>query len=618
MRGTLQVAAVAVALVASGQALASDPALGSVGRKIDTFSLPDTHGKTQELTQLSDGKLLVVAFIGTECPLAKQYAPRLGALAAEYESKGVNFIAIDANLQDSLAEIAQFARMYDLKFPVLKDMSNRVADAFGATRTPEVFLLDVNRVVHYAGRIDDQFGFKTGAGYAKPRLERRDLAAAIDELLAGKPVSQPMIKADGCLIGRVKREPHGEVTYSNQIARIVQNRCQECHRAGEVAPFAMESYDDIVGWAETIREVVDQGRMPPWFASPDHGKFVNDARLTLEEKAFIATWVDNGCPEGDRSQLPPPREFAKGWRIGAPDQVIYMDEKPYDVPAEGTVEYKYFTVDPGWTEDKWVQATESRPGNHAVVHHIIVFIKRPGADDQMMTGLGGYAPGNPADVHPLGTATFVPAGSKLLFQLHYTPNGTATTDRSMIGVKFADAKTVKKKIHGDAVGNLSLKIPPGESNYEVSAKHKFRRDMLLLNMTPHMHLRGKDFRYVLDYPDGRSEVLLDVPNWDFNWQLRYEFAEPVQVPKGSVLRCIAHFDNSAENLANPDPTSEVRFGDQTWEEMMFGFYASIDPTEDLTLKVAAEAPQGDKPATGDAGPAGARDGTTLERDGDGE
>jgi hypothetical protein len=193
--------------------------------------------------------------------------------------------------------------------------------------------------------------------------------------------------------------------------------------------------------------------------------------------------------------------------------------------------------------------------------------------------------------------------------MHYTPNGTATTDRSMIGVKFADPKTVKKKIHGDAVGNLSLKIPAGEANHEVKAQHKFRRDMLLLNLTPHMHLRGKDFRYVLEYPDGHSQILLDVPNWDFNWQLRYEFAEPILVPKGSILRCTAHYDNSAENLANPDPTKTVRFGDQTWEEMMFGFYASIDPKEDLTAVIAGEKPAESTPA---------REGTTIIRDGDGE
>ncbi|MBI2823110.1 MAG: redoxin domain-containing protein [Planctomycetia bacterium] len=590
MRTVWQTAGVVVTILACCQVFADEPATSSsVGKKIENFSLPDYRGKVQALDDFRDAKALVVAFVGAECPLAKVYAPRLATLASEYESKGVKFLAIDSNLQDSLTEIAAFARIHNLSFPVLKDMSNKVADAFGAMRTPEVFLLDQDRVVRYGGRIDDQYGFKTGAGYAKPRLARRDLAEAIDEVLAGKPVSQPVVKADGCLIGRVKREQKGDVTYSNQIARILQDRCQVCHRAGEVAPFAMDSYDEIVGWGEMIREVVDQGRMPPWYANPAHGKFANDARLSDEEKQQIVAWVENGCPEGDRSQLPPPRQFAKGWRIGQPDEIIYMSNEPCDVPAEGTVAYKYFTVDPGWSEDKWVQATESRPGDPAVVHHIIVFIMAPGAVDPMGAGLGGYAPGNPADVQPPGTAIFVPKGSKLLFQMHYTPNGTASKDRSSIGVVFADPKTVKKQFRGGLVGNMGLKIPPGAPNYEISAQHRFRRDTVLLNLTPHMHLRGKDFRYVLNYPDGKSEILLDVPAWDFNWQLRYDLAEPKLVPKGAVLKCIAHYDNSADNLANPDPKATVRFGDQTWEEMMFGFYASIDPNEDLTAKLAGKA-----------------------------
>ena len=239
-----------------------------------------------------------------------------------------------------------------------------------------MFLLDKERVVRYWGRIDDQYGFKTGAGYVKPKLNERSLANAITEVLAGKEVSQPVAKADGCFIGRVaKQKPHGEVTYSNQIARIMQNRCVECHRAGEVAPFALGSYDEVVGWAETIREVVQEGRMPPWFADPKYGHFINDARLSDEEKQQICTWVENGCPQGDAKDLPAPRKFVEGWQIGEPDQIVYMRDKPYTVPAEGTVDYQFFTVDPGWTTDKWIQATEARPGNRAVVHHIIVFVQ---------------------------------------------------------------------------------------------------------------------------------------------------------------------------------------------------------------------------------------------------
>jgi hypothetical protein len=324
--------------------------------------------------------------------------------------------------------------------------------------------------------------------------------------------------------------------------------------------------------------------MPPWFADPKHGHFKNDARLSDEEKKQLNAWVDNGCPQGDIKDLPAPRKFADGWQIGEPDQVVYMRDKAYTVPAEGTVDYQFFTVDPGWTTDKWVQATEARPGNRSVVHHIIVFVQPPdGGDFGSRGGIGGYAPGMTPTMNPPGTATFVPAGSKLVFQLHYTTNGVQQDDRSYVGVKFADPKTVKKKVRGGVVGDTAFRIPPGDSNFEIKAKHLFLKDTLLLNLTPHMHLRGKSFKYEAEYPDGTREVLLDVPSYDFNWQLRYMLVDPKLMPKGTRLHATAHFDNSKDNLANPDPSKEVTFGDQTWEEMMFGFYTSVDPKEDLSV-----------------------------------
>jgi len=571
---------------------AADAADSPIGKKIADFTLPDIHGKDHALAQYA-GKPMVIAFVGTECPLAKNYAPRLNDLAAEFAKDGVTFLAINSNVQDSLSETAAYAKEFKLTFPVLKDNNNVVADQLGAVRTPEVFLLDKDHVVRYWGRIDDQYGFKTGAGYVRPKLRNRYLADAMTEMLAGKPVSAPVIEAHGCFIGRVnKPEPKGDVTYSKQIARIVQNRCVECHREGEIAPFTLANYDEVAAWAETIREVVDEGRMPPWFADPKYGHFKNDARLSDEEKQQIATWLDNGCPEGDPKDLPEPRQFADGWQIGKPDQIVFMRDEEYTVPAEGTVEYQYFSVDPGWTEDKWVQATESRPGNRAVVHHIIVFVQEPGGGNfAARGGIGGYAPGTPPDQHPAGLAMHVPAGSKLVFQMHYTTNGVEQTDRSSIGIKFADPKTIKKQVRNGVVGNATFKIPPQEANHEVVAKKMFLKDTLLLDLTPHMHVRGKDFKYVAQYPDGTSEVLLDVPAYDFNWQLRYTFAQPKLMPKGSKIVCTAHFDNSPGNLANPDPTKTVTFGDQTWEEMMFGFYSAVDPKEDLTKELAG----GDKP-----------------------
>ncbi len=560
-----------------------------IGKQVADFALPDHHGKSHALSEYQ-GRPVVLAFLGTECPLAKNYAPRLNELAAEYANQGVAFLGINANVQDSLSEIGNYVKAFELTFPVLKDNGNVVADKLGAVRTPEVFLLDKNHAVRYWGRIDDQYGFKTGAGYVKPKLRNRYLGDALDQLLAGKEVANPIVEAHGCFIGRAAKnetKPDAEVTYSKQIVRLMQNRCVECHREGEVAPFTLTDYNDVTAWADTILEVVNEGRMPPWFADPKHGHWLNDARLSDEEKSHLHAWIDAGCPEGNPQDLPAPRTFVDGWQIGEPDQILYMADAAYDVPAEGTVDYQYFSVDPGWTEDKWVAATESRPGNRSVVHHIIVFVQAPGGGSfASRGGIGGYAPGMTPTLCPPGTAIHVPAGSKLVFQMHYTTNGTAQSDRSMVGIKFADRETIQKEVRSGVIGNATFRIPPGDPNYKVEAKHLFFKDTLLLNLTPHMHVRGKDFKYVAEYPDGTQEVLLDVPNYDFNWQLRYMFHEPKLMPKGTRIVCTAHFDNSTDNLANPDPTQEVTFGDQTWEEMMFGFYTSVDPKQDLSKELA--------------------------------
>ena len=316
--------------------------------------------------------------------------------------------------------------------------------------------------------------------------------------------------------------------------------------------------------------------MPPWFANPQYGEFHNDPRLTDEEKKLLADWVDAGCPEGDRSQLPEPRQYTTGWQIPQPDQVIHIRDEAVDVPAEGVVAYQYYTVNPGFTEDTWIKAAECRPDNRAVVHHIVAFFVPPGEKTRGRRGaMVGFAPGMPPTVFPDGVAMLVPAGSKVVFQLHYTPNGSPQKDRSSLGLVFADPAEVREKVGGGMAANPLLQIPPGADNHEVHSQHRFDDDTRLITLTPHMHLRGKSFRYEADYPDGSSEILLDIPRYDFNWQLRYHLAEPKLLPKGTLLRCTAHFDNSAGNVANPDPTNTVRWGDQTWEAMMIGYFSTL-------------------------------------------
>jgi peroxiredoxin len=568
-------------------------AASQVGRPICDFTLRDFRGKEVSLRDFKDRKLVVVAFLGVECPLAKLYGPRLASLAKTYAPQGVAFIAINSNQQDSITELAHYARTHQIEFPLLKDPGNVVADQFGAERTPEVFVLNEQRAIAYRGRIDDQYV----VGRQRTKATQNDLAAALDELLAGKPVTTPVTEAVGCFIGKVARpDDKSEVTYWNQIARIFQARCVECHRPGQIAPFSLTSYEEAAGWAETIAEVVRQQRMPPWHADPRYGQFANDARLSEEQKSLIYRWVEAGAPQGDPNQAPPPRTFAEGWAIPKPDQIIYMSDRPFQVPAEGEVRYQYFFVDPGFKEDKWVQAAECRPGNRSVVHHIIVAVRPPGSRARVSIGdvesdwLVATAPGGKPLILEPGMAKLIPAGSQLIFQIHYTANGSPQEDRSAVGLVFADPHSVKKPVATWRAASRSFVIPPGAANHRVEASYAFRRNMLLLSMFPHMHLRGKAFRYEAEYPDGRREVLLDVPQYDFNWQNTYVLAEPKLMPAGTRLRCTAHFDNSPDNLANPNPAASVRWGDQTWEEMMIGYF-NMAPADDQPADIDEPSPR---------------------------
>jgi peroxiredoxin len=564
-------------LVVAAPSTGSGAETGSpVGRHIENFTLPDTYGRSRSLAEAGEAPAVVIAFLGTECPLARVYGRRLGEMAREYRDRGVIFAGIDANQQDSLTAVAAYAERHGIEFPMLLDTRNEIADLFGAARTPEIFVLDANRIVRYHGRVDDQYGI----GIQRTVPQRRDLAIALDEILAGKQVSVPQTPATGCIIGRRRSvEPHGDITYASHVAAILNRRCVECHRDGQIAPFSLTSYDDIAGWEGMIAEVISEGRMPPWNANPEHGHFANDARLSAEEKQTLLSWIENGCPLGDPAEIPPAPEFADGWRIPEPDAVVYMRDEPYDVPATGVVDYQYFEVDPGFTEDKFVTSLEARPGNPAVVHHIIAFLKPPGEKERRGLGsmLIGYAPGTSPLIFPDGAAVRIPKGSKLIFELHYTPNGVAQSDRSYIGMTFTEEENVTRTIGGGEALNHEFQIPPGESDHVVTATRKSPRDVLLISLTPHMHLRGKSFRYDIQYPDGTEEVLLDVPEYDFNWQLRYELAEPKMIPKGSVLTCTAVYDNSEANPNNPDPTRTVGWGQQSWDEMMIGFYTYMSP-----------------------------------------
>jgi hypothetical protein len=390
------------------------------------------------------------------------------------------------------------------------------------------------------------------------------------------------------------------VTFNKDVLPVLQKNCESCHRPGEAAPMSFMTYQQTRPWAKAIKTAVLSKKMPPWFADAHYGKFSNDRTLSQAEVDTLAAWADSGAKEGNPKDAPKPVNFVEGWQIGKPDAVIEMP-KEFEVPASGTIDYQYIVIPTRFTEDKWVQAAEARPGNNALVHHIIAFVREPGNPwmknakpsvpfvpkrDGGAGGQGGgfgeavagYAPGMVAPVLEPGQARLVKAGSDIVLQMHYTATGKAGTDRSRIGLIFAK-QPPKERVLGLAAGTTDFAIPPGDSNYQVNSKVTLQHEATLIAMLPHMHFRGKDFEYTAVYPTGEKEVLLNVPKYDFNWQLTYYLEKQKLLPQGTVIECTAHYDNSANNKYNPDPTKEVRFGEQTWEEMMFGFFDVAVPVD---------------------------------------
>jgi mono/diheme cytochrome c family protein len=368
------------------------------------------------------------------------------------------------------------------------------------------------------------------------------------------------------------------VTFTKDVAPIFYKSCVECHRPTMFAPMSLVSYDEARPWARAIKTRVVARTMPPWGADPAHGVFKNDPRLSDRDIETIAKWVDAGAPKGDDTDLPAVPQFADGWTIGKPDAVFAMEEE-FTIPATGAVPYKYFRVPTGLTEDKWIQAIEIKPGARSQVHHVIAFTQpagtplKPGGE-LGPTNIGGVTPNKPGLVFEPGIARLLRGNSDIVMQMHYTTNGTETRDRTQVGIIYARQPPTKVAGGGMAI-NPRFVIPAGDGNAEVKATTTLSRDITLTAMTPHMHVRGKDMIYIAHYPDGTSETLLSVPKYDFNWQLTYQLKTPKVLPKGTQIEVIAHYDNSPNNKFNPDPTKDVRWGDQTWEEMMIGFFSTI-------------------------------------------
>lgn len=569
-------------IVASEQTRPAAQAVVTLGTKIDGLAKldkTDCLGKQWSWNELAGTKGTVLVFLGTECPLAKAYTPRIVELSKKYSEQGVRFVAVDSNLQDSLQEMAAHARRFNLEVPFLKDPDQSLADLVGATRTPEVCLIDSKNILGYRGRIDDQYGI----GFAREQATQRELQDAIDDLIADRPIQTAQVQAAGCLIGRNRSavetaSPSDSITYAQHISHILQDRCVSCHRPGDIGPMDLSTYDDAAAWADMIVEVTQNKTMPPWHATLEHAKFRNDRRLSDQELDLIERWASQGKLRGDPSLDAKAVAYNAEWLLPQkPDMIIPMSDKAYSVPKTGVVNYQYFRADLNNSKELWVKGMEIVPGAREVVHHVLVFVRDKGSRKRDLGGarsfLVGYVPGTRAEMMPEGYAKRIPANSELIFQVHYTPNGTAQKDLSKVGFILTDPKEVTHEVKTSSAVTVNFRIPPGATDHRVTASLPEKLpDCELLSFSPHMHVRGKSFRYSLVYPNRSKEVVLDIPQYDFNWQTEYRLEEPIQLQAGSRIYCEATFDNSEANLNNPDPKAWVTWGDQTYEEMMIGYF----------------------------------------------
>ena len=570
-RHLMAAAAVFLLVLAVRPAAALEP-----GDRVDDFRLLDHEGGSRHLYYYGDAPAVVMMVQGNGCPIVRNAMPGFKALRDEFAPRGVEFLLLNANLQDDRAAIAREAEAFAIDLPVLLDDTQLVGESLGLVRTGEVIVIDpATWTVAYRGAMDDRLTYE----HQKPAATEHYLRDAVEDLLAGRPVALASTEPVGCLINFPERSAeHAAISYADTIAPMLVDNCVSCHRPGGIGPWAMTSYDMVRGFAPMIREVVRTRRMPPWHADPAFGHFSNDRSLSPEETRTLVHWIEAGAPRGDGADpLLAHTDVQPEWGpLGEPDLVI--DIPATEVPATGVVDYQYKYVTNPLDRDVWVRASQIIPGDRAALHHVITrfgMVETEGPRqgrirrDGPSGGLAGYVPGWVARDLPEGTGTWLPAGATIEFQMHYTTYGKATTDQSRIGIYFHDQPPAHQ-IETMILANPRIRIPAHAADHREQAVRTFDSDVVVYSLLPHAHYRGKASEFRAVYPDGSEEVLLSVPNYDFNWQTTYELAAPKRLPAGTKMVHTTWWDNSARNPANPDPTREVPWGQQSWDEMLFG------------------------------------------------
>jgi thiol-disulfide isomerase/thioredoxin len=552
-----------------------------IGSQVADLRFKDIRYLPRSLQDLGDNKATVLVFTNTTCPLVQKYWPKLRRLDENYRGQGVQFLAVNVGPDDEIAEMAQQAIDYEIKFPFVKDTTGACVQALGIQRTPEVAMLDAERKLRYRGRIDDQ----QRLGGARPDATDDSLNRAIDDLLAGREIAVAETPVDGCLITRGEFVPPKEpVLFYEHVAPILQKHCQECHHQGGESPFPLVTLDEVSAQAEMIGEVVAERRMPPWFASRKH-QFVNERGLSTAERDTIIAWVKTGRAAGDQGQAPPPLTFSDSqWEIGQPDLVLTAVET-HSLPADGFVDYKYVVLPHVFWQDTWIGAAEILPSNPAVVHHCNLAYWTVGEDFRSSNFITGRVPGGTAMKLGRGIAFRIPKGSVIGLQIHYTTTGKPEKNRMSVGFNFP-REVVRQELRHLQATTSKFEIPPGAAAHEVKATRTLQVDATGLGMFAHMHLRGKDMTFLAHAPSGETETLLSIPNYHYDWQQNYRWQPGTKkFPRGTQIEAVAHFDNSRFNPFNPDPSVAVRHGQQTVEEMMFGFFFYTADGEDLQLKI---------------------------------
>jgi peroxiredoxin len=566
------------------------------------FTLPELSGKTLTLSSLKGHKAIVLVFAGIECPRSTSAEPRLGDLAKKYGAQDVAFYVINSNWSENVEAISERVKRVGFPIPVLKDSQNRIADLYRVDTQPSALVLDGELKIRYRGLIDDH---KT-----EELVRHLYLRDAIEAVIAGRAPEPAETKPVGCAIQKIGAGAvvSSGVTYAGHVARILNQNCVTCHRAGQVAPFSLETYEKAKAWSYEISNTTQQRSMPPWKPVTNHDAYYNERRLSDDDIALLKKWHAGGAPPGDLQQAPAPPKFSDAWMLGKPDAVLKA-EGGYELPAKGRDEYRCYVIENPFDEDKWVTGIEYRPGNPRSVHHLIGYLDMSGASvkkdaadplpgyksDGSGPGffpsgsLSGWAPGNQPRMLLDGVSRRLRKGERLVIETHYHKTGRMEKDEGAQVALYFAKEPVKRQLRVATVINTLVNIPAGAEDHKMSALWIVPQDVHAYDVMPHMHLIGRTVSMTATFPDGTSRDLVVIKDWDFNWQETYQFKESIKLPRGTRVKLEAHYDNSSRNPNNPsNPPRNVRWGEQTTDEMCVGFVAFTVDKQDLTKPAPEE------------------------------